>query len=238
MRNQQLLEFIPADQLKGLFEVFGHFYSVNLKSGEKKDCRSDLEIVTRQRTPSDIGLLLDYTPDAIFIMMNPGSSRPLVEVNNVISENSINQLEVTLVPTKPDTTKYQVMRVMHYCGWNHVRVLNISDMRDPKSGSFVERYSDIENRTGFSAHSLFVDNRSIELRQKLNKKLEAPIVCAWGVSTDLDPLIQRCLGKVAGVARLTGLKKPSTENKYFHPLPTLQKDKEQWVTNLVTNISA
>ncbi len=237
-RYQKLLEFIPAEQLKKYFEVFGHFYSVDLKSGEKIDCRSVLEIVTKQRKPSDIGLLLDNSPDAIFIMMNPGSSRPLVEVNNFISEDLINQLEVSLVPTKPDTTQYQVMRVMHYCGWHHVRVLNISDMRDSKSGSFVERYSDIENRTGFSAHSLFADNRSVELRRKLNQKPEATIVCAWGVSSDLDPLIERCLSKVAGTLKLTGLMKPSTENKYFHPLPTLQKDKEQWITNLVTHISA
>ena len=238
MKYQKLLEFIPAKQLKKHFEVFGHFYSVDLKSGEKIDCRSVLEIVTKQSKPSDIGLLLDNSLDAIFIMMNPGSSRPLVAVNNFISENLIHQLEVSLVPTKPDTTQYQLMRVMHYCGWNHVRVLNISDMRDPKSGSFVERFNDIENRTGFSAHSLFSDKRSVELRRKLNKKPEAPIICAWGVSSDLDLLIERCFSKVVGTFELTGLMKPSTENKYFHPLPTLQKDKEQWVTNLVTHISA
>lgn len=233
-----MLEFIPAEQIKKHFEVFGHFYSVALKSGDKIDCRSVLEIVTRQSKPSDISLLLDNSPDAIFIMMNPGSSRPLIEVNNFISEDLINQLEVSLVPTKPDTTQYQVMRVMYYCGWDHVRVLNISDMRDPKSGNFVERFNDIENRTGFSAHSLFSDKRTVELKRKLYKKPEAPIVCAWGVSSDLDPLIERCLSKVAGTFELTGLMKPSTENKYFHPLPTLQKDKEQWVTNLVTHISA
>ena len=238
MRCQQLLKFIPAEQLKKHFEVFGHFYSVDLKSGEKIDCRSVLEILTRQRKPSDIDLLPDASPDAIFIMMNPGSSRPLIEVDNVISEWLINQLDVSLVPTKPDTTQYQVMRVMHYCGWHHVRVLNISDMRDPQSGSFVERYSDIEKRTGFSAHSLFADDRSVELSHKLNTKPEAPIVCAWGVSPDLDPLIERCLSKVAGSFRLVGLKKPGTEDKYFHPLPTLQKDKEQWVTNLVAHVSA
>jgi hypothetical protein len=234
MRYLQLLEFIPAEHLKKRFEVFGHFYSVDLKSGETIDCRSVLEIVAGQRRPSDIGSLLDDAPDAIFIMMNPGSSTPLVEVENVVSEDLINQLEVSLVPTKPDTTQYQVMRVMHYCGWRHVRVLNISDLRDPDSGNFVERYIDIERRTGFPAHSLFADDRSIELRRKLNRKPEAPIVCAWGVSPDLDPLIERCLSKVTVTARLTGLKKPSTENKYFHPLPTLHKDREQWVRNLVT----
>jgi hypothetical protein len=236
--HQQLLEFIPAHRLKKVFEVFGHFYSVNLISGEKIDCRSVLEIVTKQEKPSDIDRLLEASPDAIFIMMNPGSSRPLVEVQNIISGGSINQLVASLVPTKPDTTQYQVMRVMHYCGWKHVRVLNISDIRDPKSGSFVNRYIDIENKTGFSAHSLFSDNRSVEFRRRLHRKPDAPIVCAWGVSPDLDTLIERCLNVIAGTAGLTGLQKPNTENKYFHPLPTLQKDKEQWVKNLVAHISA
>lgn len=232
-----MLKFIPAHQLKKVFEVFGHFYSVNLISGEKIDCRSVLEIVAKHEKPSDIQGLLEASPDAIFIMMNPGSSRPLVEVNNLISEYSINQLVVSLVPTKPDTTQYQVMRVMHYCGWKHVRVLNISDMRDPESGSFVGRYSHMEKETGFSAHSLFSDCRSVEFRHRINRKPDAPVVCAWGVSPDLDPLIERCLTMVAGTVGLTGLKKPSTENKYFHPLQKLQKDKELWVTNLVAHIS-
>lgn len=232
-----MVEFILTNQLKKLFEVFGHFYSVDLKSGEKIDCRSVLEIVTREKKPLEVCSLLDYPPDAIFIMMNPGSSRPLVEVNNIISENLIYQLKVTLVSAKPDITQYQVMRVMYYCGWHHVRVLNLSDMRDPKSGSFIKRYREIENLTGFSAHSLFADDRSIELKYKLNKKPEAPIICAWGVSTDLDPLIQRCLGKFNSITRFTGLKKSGTKDKYFHPLPALQKCKKQWVTNLVSQIS-
>jgi hypothetical protein len=92
-------------------------------------------------------------------------------------------------------------------------------------------------RTGFSAHSLFADERDAELRRKLNKKPAAPVVCAWGVSTDLDPLIERCLNKVAGTSGLTGLQKANTDNKYFHPLPTLQKQKEKWVDDLVARIS-
>ena len=171
-------------------------------------------------------------------MMNPGSSKPLEEVDNIIPEGRISQLKISLVPTKPDTTQYQVMRVMHYRGWEHVRVLNISDMRDPKSGKFVERYSDIENRTGFTSHSLFADKRTDEMARKLIKRPETPILCAWGVSTDLDPLIERCLGKVSGMSSLTGLLKPNTENKYFHPLPTLQTHKVKWVDDMVRHISS
>lgn len=231
-----MLEFVPASTLKTLYDVFGHFYSVDLKSGVRIECRSVLEIVAKQSKPSSVDMLLDRAPDAIFVMMNPGSSKPLVEVNSFVSERKIDQLAISLVPTKPDTTQYQVMRVMHYCGWDHVRVLNISDLRDPSSGRFVERFCNIENETGFTAHSLFCDRRSAELARKLNIRPNTPIICAWGVSPNLDPLIDRCLNKLAGAPGLTGLLKPNTLNKYFHPLPTLQTDKLKWVSSIVTHI--
>ncbi|MDH2915527.1 MAG: hypothetical protein PXX77_01490 [Gallionella sp.] len=233
-QNQKLIEFIPAGELKKHFQVFGHFYSVELDSGERIECRSVLEIAGMQSSGREA--LLDEAPDAIFIMMNPGSSQPLEEVRNLISANSINQLDVSLVPTKPDTTQYQVMRVMRHFGWNHVRVLNISDIREAKSNIFVGRFREIEERTAFVAHSLFADERSAELRRKLIKKSGAPIVCAWGVSPDLEPLIERCLMQMNGESGLTGLLKLGTTNKYFHPLPTLQKDKQRWVRELVAHL--
>ncbi len=233
-----MLKFIPAGTLKKAFEVFGHFYSIDLKTGDRIDCRSVLEIVTRERKPVDIDTLSRKTADAVFIMMNPGSSCPLEAVDNDISSEQIGRLKMSLVPTKPDTTQYQVMRLMHYCDWSHVRVLNISDMRDPKSGKFIERYKEIEGRTGFTAHSLFSDERTHELNEKLNRKINAPVVCAWGVSSDLDPLIERCLSKVSQIQERTGLLKKNTDNKYFHPLPTLQKYKEKWINNIFKQMNS
>lgn len=232
-----MLEFLPAQTLKKKFGVFGHFYSMDLLSGEQIDCRSVLEIVNKQDRPLPIERLLERPADAIFIMMNPGSSLPLEAVNNIHSEKQMGHLPRSLVLTKPDTTQYQVMRVMQYCGWSHVRVLNLSDLRNPKSGAFVARYRDIEDRTGVTAHSLFSDERRDELASNLNRKDKSPIVCAWGVSPDLDPLIERCLGKISDNPNRLGLLKPRTENKYFHPLPTLQKAKMKWVNNMVALIN-
>lgn len=229
-----MIKFIPAAELKKSFSVYGHFYTITLKSAENIDCRSVLEIVTKDTLPVDNDLLSAQPPDAVFIMMNPGSSKPLVEVNNTISENDINYLEISLVPTKPDTTQYQVMRLMHYLNWNHVRVLNISDMRDPNSGNFKQRFLALEDQTGFTAHSVFDDERTLELKHKLKRKKAAPIVCAWGVSEDLNPLIDRCLGAIDDQS-ITGLVKNG--NKYYHPLPTLQKGKEEWVERMVSRLS-
>ncbi|MBU0971061.1 MAG: DUF1643 domain-containing protein [Proteobacteria bacterium] len=224
--------------LKKSFGVFGHFYSVDLSSGERIECRSVLEIAAKTHTPPDINLLSKKAADAVFIMMNPGSSRPLEAVEHVISEKQAADLNVSLVSTMPDTTQYQVMRLMHYCSWSHVRVLNLSDLRNPRGGDFAVQYRDIEDRTGFKAHSLFSDERGGERICKLKRKSRAPIVFAWGVSPDLEPLIERCLAKVSGMPGCTGLLKPQTLNRYFHPLPTLQRAKMQWVDNMVTLINS
>jgi hypothetical protein len=233
-----LLEFLPAAKLKKTFEVFGHFYSVDLGSGERIDCRSVLEIVSSKDTPAFRECLLDRAADAVFIMMNPGSSLPLESVNHLVPEEQVGDLSASLVLTKPDTTQYQVMRVMHYCGWSHVRVLNLSDLRNPKGGEFVAQYRDIEQRTGFTGHALFSPERKNERLSRLNRQPGSPVVCAWGVSPGLDPLIERCLDSVSGTKGLVGLLKPETANKYFHPLPTLQKAKMRWVDNMVTLIQS
>ena len=233
-----MLEFIPAGELKKWFRIFGHFYSVDLSSGEQLDCRSVLEIIHQNKTPDNVNLISDAIPDAICIMMNPGSSVPLEETSHFVSEKEIGDLKISLVPTKPDTTQYQVMRIMHYCGWEHVRVLNISDLRDPKSGKFVARYQKIEDQTGYIAHSLFADERTNELQKKMNQQPTAPVILAWGVSPDLEPLIERCLNKVSHLSATVGLLKPETSNKYFHPLPTLQSQKLTWVDNMVRQIKS
>jgi hypothetical protein len=234
----QLLEFLPAEKLKKKFGVFGHFYSIQLAPGEQLDCRSVLEIVTTKDKPADTNLLLKSAVDAIFIMMNPGSSIPLEEVNNRFSDKQVANMGASLVRTRPDTTQYQVMRVMHYCNWSHVRVLNLSDLRNPKGGEFAVQFRDIEQRTGFKAHSLFSDERTDELHSNLKRKSSSPIICAWGVSPDLDPLVERCLDKLTNIPGRMGLLKPGTKNRYFHPLPTLQKAKIQWVDNMVCRINS
>src|SRR5277367_4646709 len=109
-----MVRFIPAKKLKELYDVFGHFYSVKVAPNKVVDCRSVLEIMQKAHAPEQTSVLTDRKPDAVFIMMNPGSSRPLVEVDNRISAKAIHELPISLVPTKPDTTQYQVMRIMHY----------------------------------------------------------------------------------------------------------------------------
>lgn len=228
-----MIEFIPADDLKCKFDVFGHFYSVQVAPNRLVECRSVLEIVDRDHAPKMSATISNRRPDAVFIMMNPGSSRPLTEINNRIHAKAIHELPISLVPTKPDTTQYQVMRLMHYCEWRHVRVLNLSDLRCSKSNEFFRQFKALEAELSFDAHSVFSDRRKDELALKLTKHQAVPVIRAWGVSEALDPLIERCTSKLAKAMIVMGLMKEGTTNKYLHPLPSLQRQQVEWINRMV-----
>lgn len=231
-----MIEFIRAEALNRKFSVFGHFYSVQVAPKHVVECRSVLEIVESEYAPKRSAALSGRTPDAAFIMMNPGSSRPLAAVDNRIHADAIHELAVSLVPTRPDTTQYQVMRLMHHCGWRHVRVLNLSDLRCPKSGVFFKQFKGLENDHSFDAHSVFSERRADELALKLIDGV--PVVCAWGVSPHLNPLIDRCLSKLAKATAVRGLLKEGTANKFLHPLPSLQSQQAEWISRMVEQCRA
>lgn len=226
-----MVEFIPAEGLKQKFSVFGHFYSVEVDQRKSVDCRSVLEILETAHSPQNTSAISGNQPDALFIMMNPGSSRPLVEVNNQIQARSIHDLAISLVPAKPDTTQYQVMRVMHFCKWHHVRILNLSDLRSPKSKDFYKQFISLEQDHNFYAHSIFADQRAAELTLKLPGGI--PVIRAWGVSPNLEPLIDRCIARLPRTMTVSGLMKEGTKNKFFHPLPSLQSQQLEWVNLIV-----
>jgi hypothetical protein len=228
-----MVKFIPAQELKNEFGVFGHFYSVQVAPKRIVECRSVLEIVEEAQVPEQMSVLSNRKPDAVFIMMNPGSSRPLANVNNRIHAKAIHELPISLVTTKPDTTQYQVMRIMHYCEWRHVRVLNLSDLRCPKSGVFFKQFKGLEEDSSFDAHSVFSERRKDELALKLTNHNGVPVIRAWGVSPHLDPLIDLCISKLARAKTVRGLMKEGTTNKFLHPLPSLQSQQVLWVDRMV-----
>lgn len=230
---------MPAKDLKPLYKVYGHFYTIDFEGGSFIECRSVLEIIKGNDVPGDINVLSLMSPDCVFIMMNPGSSRPLNEYNPAdpqrVKAEAMNELDVIYVPARPDTTQYQVMRVMHAKSWKHVRVLNLSDVRDAQSGNFYTRFEEVENYSNGDVHSIFSKKRQNEVVRKLNRKENAPIICAWGVNDKLDPLISRCIDCIEDQKCLVGLEKGL--NKYYHPLPTLQSDKEKWVSKIIKKLN-
>lgn len=230
-----MVRFIPAATLKGQYGVWGHFYTVQVTPEKVVECRSVLEILSHTETPANPSAISRRVPDAVFIMMNPGSSRPLVPVCNRISADGIQELPISLVPTKPDTTQYQVMRLMHYCDWQHVRVLNLSDLRCSKSGLFFQQFAELEESFSYDAHSVFSDQRRTELATKLTRNQAIPVIRAWGVSPQLEPLIARCASHLTRSRSLftRGLLKEGTANRFLHPLPSLQSQQMEWVNRMV-----
>jgi hypothetical protein len=232
-RESLMIAFIPAGKLKESYAIFGHFYSIQLARQVVVECRSVLEIIAFDQLPKKPAKIGARKPDAVFIMMNPGSSRPLVEVNDCIEYERLHELIVSLVPTHPDTTQYQLMRVMHHCGWKHVRVLNLSDLRCTKSPEFFRRFKHLEQECLCDGHSIFSTDRRAELAAKWTRDQSVPVIRAWGVSPHLDPLIIRCISQLHPHRTVGGLQKELTTNKFLHPLPSLQSQQRQWVERMI-----
>lgn len=221
--------YIRALELKKNFDVLANFYSVDVRGAHPIRCRSVLEIRGRSLPPGT-------SADAVVVMMNPGSSRPVVEEDVLVAPSGLAAMKDRLKPAVPDTTQYQVMRVMHHMRWGHVRVINLSDLRDSKSDSFVDRYIRVEKEFGLTSHSVFAPERRSRLRQYLARREGAPMIRAWGVAQELIPLIERASEALVGEGQLTGLEKPGRQGRFYHPLPTLQSQKELWVAQMLAQL--
>jgi len=125
------------------------------------------------------------------------------------------------------------MRLMHYCGWDHVRVLNLSDLREASSASFVKQYRALEEQHQYTKHSIFCPSRESELSKSLHRSSDAPIISAWGSNEKLDPLIEQCTRAIKEYGRFVGLRHVDGIDRFLHPLPRMQKDKCAWVDGMV-----
>lgn len=231
--------FIYAAELKKQFKCYGHFYRLVLGDGSRADCRSVLEIVDFTIKTPDLSTLSEASPDAIIIMMNPGSSRPMdkrhTDEEISYSGKSASTLPKTLVLTLPDTTQYQVMRLMRCKKWAHVRVLNLSDLREPKSNALFEKSRMIEKLSGGGCHTIFCEERSVELERSIKRKTKTPILLAWGRDSFLKPLARLCLERIGSQA-VTGLPAAEDGHLFFHPSPMLHKNKVRWLQHILKKL--
>jgi hypothetical protein len=226
------VEYIPAQILKNEFVVAGSFYDL-IRDGQIIPCRNVLEIYRFDygSKQNHDGSMFFGRPDAIFIMMNPGSSEPrepCYQTPQISSENLSEQLlKQRMVTAKPDTTQYQVMRLMEANRWDHVRILNLSDIREAKSAVFIKQIKNMDS----SIHSVFCPERRKELDLALNAKEHTPIVCAWGINKGLLSLANLCQ-RIIPSDRIAGL--PCEEpNLYYHPLPSLVSRQKEWLKKML-----
>ncbi len=250
------MNFLYAAELKKTFRCYGHFYRLKIAGAEPLPCRSVLEItslppeaVGAQSDPNDLfspeGVSRTCActgnnplPDAVVIMMNPGSSRPIAagDTDSLLTMPLPDGFIKPLVLTQPDNTQYQIMRIAVSRHWKHVRILNLSDLRDPKSPSFISKTKTLDGIEGGEAHSLFSRVRKTEREHMLQRKSGAPFILGWGQDTGLLPLAKQCLDCIQGEKFVT-VPAGSDPVLTAHPSPMLQAKKEAWLDAILAALN-
>jgi len=214
------MEFIYADKLKTKFSVYGHFYDLEI-GNRTFNCRSVLEIVSKS-----IENTSNSKPCAVVVMMNPGSSRPS-NTSYIPKKFSIEQImsgswNKEIVPTQPDNAQYQIMRLMLLKKWKHVRILNLSDLRNGNSGKFSVEFKDAEKLDQSHPHSLTHKGRRTELRKNCSEG--QVVIAAWGSTKVLKESAKSFLQDIQNIRGL-----PLESLWYRYPSPYKKDQKIQWL---------
>ena len=235
------MEFLYAAELKKRFVCYGHFYALQLNPEELLKCRSVLEVVDSTVPQENPSAIWERAPDVVVVMMNPGSSHPkdASYVDEVITypRSAAESRHKPLVLTQPDNTQYQVMRVAVQQGWHHIRVLNLSDLRDPKSGSFLQKVGALSEVKGGHLHSIFSPERTEELMQQaFGGRTDVPVMLGWGQDIGLIPLATQCLDALKG-RFVVSVESDVHPLLNAHPSPMLQAKKLQWLESMLKKLS-
>jgi hypothetical protein len=220
------MNFILPDELKKVYDVYGHFYNLKLSNSVLK-CRSVLEI-KRKEKPTEL-------PDIIVIMMNPGSSVPLDKSYEPKTFSKEEYLEIKvkeIIPTRPDNAQYQIMRLMETNNWDFVRILNLSDLRNGNSGKFQTEFRNSEKLDKTNPHCLTHIKRKEELADCIKSKSNK-IIAAWGNIAELNDSAKSILKMDA---KIIGLRKGETPN-FRYASPYMKTQKIEWLTEIQKEIN-
>ena len=160
-----------------------------------------------------------YIPEIMIVMMNPGGSKPVDGIdNNTVESDAI-----------PDRTQDQIMRVMTACNLQYARVLNLSDVREPKSNKLFPKLSEMDKKG--IAHCIFYDRRREDFKSLFIHGV--PVVYAWGVSKKLRDLAEKAIETIdadnpIGIAK--------NECAYYHPLPQVYSKQKEWVNGIIKQL--
>lgn len=231
-----IVKFVYAKELKKEYIVFANFYQLEYNDGKKISCRNVLEIFN-MATYKDSNKR--NIPDAIFIMMNPGRSKPKKKNYKAPTVKEVDiikhqQIKINLVETKPDNTQYQLMRIMKEKKWQHVRVLNLSDYRQAKSAEFYKDIVGLKQNDSYCIHSIFSKKRTKELMQHFNSS-KSKIIAAWGIDEALDELILQAIS-YNKIDKRIGVNIRNDQLHYSHAGPQKFTDKMKWIENIIKEV--
>ena len=211
------MTMLSAAQLLQRFDVFGRYREVEL-GGKVWSMRSHLEIMATELKADPTQR--DGPADLVAVMMNPGGSRPLSELD-----------AQGWAPALPDRTQYQLMRLaqagqQHGLKIRHIRVINLSDLRTPKSAELMRALTELAPLgVRGSIHSIFGACRRNELAAALGPT-DVPVLRAWGLGRWLAPLARQAVAATAGAPTL-GLSADGLH--YRHPLPQRFDLQQAWL---------
>ena len=227
------------------YVALGGFYTLKYENGRSFPCRNILEIIIKNAKNSSqysSEELLSIPLDAVFIMMNPGGGKPKNQVksNPIVNADTIDDLnKIELVETVPDITQNQVMKIMDAKKWNRVKVINLSDYREPKSFDFYNMIKEAKFIDETHVHSIFSEKRRQELTNVFRSERDITVVVAWGVNTKLKPLIELSLDNNFIINRVGYPKEVNVRRNnlyYYHPLPWGNCAKKRWVRETIKNL--
>ena len=203
--------------IKDAFNCFGHFYDIYQANQKISECRSVLEIIRKNSSLSEKDISR-CKPDAIAVMMNPGNSSPMDSIPERIDIEKLNinfQLK-KLGLAIPDGTQIRLMKIMNIKKWNHIRVINLTDIREKNNGFLEKLINDFKLKTKSDMHSIFSDTRSTELKNALTDE-DVPIIKAWGTNDCIEDFAHKCLSSIE-LRNSFGVPSSQFEYLYQHPL--------------------
>ena len=168
-------------------------------------------------------------------MLNPGSSRPLDNeyLETEILTTKIDQLNnVSLINAKPDTTQYQIMRVMNELQFSYADIINLYDIREPKSGLLFDNAKKGKLQT---EASIFSDTRQSELSNYF--KADTTVILAWGNAKPITEIEKNAIDKVSKLTKRVFTVR-GNDNIICHPSPQNHNFKLKWLDNIYGQLKA
>lgn len=233
------------------FIYYGHFYRLTI-DGTEYCCRSTLEIVSsRNRTltraaDQDPIVLLDRRrqPNAVFVMLNPGGSHPCNGRlgNRITNPGRINNdAKSNLVLTCPDDTQQAVEKVMMCKQFDHVRVLNLFDIRERDSAELINIIRASlghprrlpSRQPEIKSYSIFSNERQHESISRLNAR-NSIVIAAWGTKKARPYFSQICQILEGLNLQIHGWRSaPNAPNDrgFYHP----SRRQEEWPRYIIEN---
>lgn len=210
--------FQSGKELESVFKTEAAFYKLKTQ-GKTQLCRSLAAIRRTGRESEGV--------NALFVLLNPGKCLPLTGEDSVPLLSG-KQADLPLLPAAPDNTLYQLMRLMELMDWNHVQIINLTDLRTEKfddykeSQRFMKQYGDTRD-------SIFSIDRYLELLDIMEEA--GSIIAGWGTKSSITHAAEEAFIILSEQADVRGIayREPPL---FYHPFPWLQNKCVKWLDDM------